>query len=167
MVKSIYRGIALIGLLCSADSALGAWDDPPLINTVQSAMGNVALNFGSAGVHQQLALFIVNSNDSAGFHVDFTFANKGYFKVGTRQFAMSNVVVSEVSGTLGTGLTAPVNYPLTIDAGTGVATWTPPGTPTAATENYIVAIYVDWSDQSSKMAGFYLENITATIVSGP
>jgi hypothetical protein len=167
MAGSIKTGLALIGLLFSAQSSFGAWDDPPLVNTVQAAMGNLSMNFGMPGVHQQIALFLVNSNDPAGFHVEFTFANKGNFKVGTRQFAMSNVVLSEVSGTLGPGLTAPNNTPLTIDAGTGIATWTPAGTPAGATDNYLIAIYADWADQSSKLAGYYMENITAVIVSGP
>ncbi|MDB5106374.1 MAG: hypothetical protein JWP91_4063 [Fibrobacteres bacterium] len=167
MIKSIKTGLVMVATLCIAPSR-AAWTDPPLVNTIQSATANLGLNFGSPGIRQQIALFVVNSNDSTGFHVTFTFTNKGFFKVGARQFAMSNIVLSSVSGTLGAGLAAPADMALSVNPGTGVATWNPTSVPpTSATDNYLIAIYADWADQSARLAGFYQETITATIVSGP
>ena len=139
----------------------------PIVNTIQGATSIFNLNFGMPGVRQQIAVFVINSNDDAGFHVDFTFANKGYFKTGTRQFAMTSVILSQYGGTLGAGFVPMTDVALTIDPGTGIATWIPSGTPTASTDNLVVAIYASWADHSSGLAGFYLENITASIASGP
>ncbi len=166
MVKTLKAALVLVGILGSLPAS-AAWDDPPLVNTVDPAANNLSLNFSSPGVHQQVALFVVNSNDAAGFHLTFTFANKGNFKVGTRQFPLLNVVLNAVSGTLGTGLASPANDPLVINPGTGIATWSSTGVPTSATDSYLIEIDADWADQSTGIAGFYLENITASIGSGP
>lgn len=161
------KTILLLAVLACANPCWAQWDDPPHVNTVQATTGIVNLNFGMGGDRQQIGIFIVNSNDPAGFHVDFTFANKGMFKTGSRQFSMSGVVLSPMGGTLGSGLGVPSDYSLSVDGTTGIATWSPGGTPGSATVNYIVAIYADWADQSSLLAGFYQENISAVIVSGP
>lgn len=157
----------LLALTLGWGPAYSAWDDPPLVNTALSTTGVVGLNFGMPGTRQQIAMFLISSNDPAGFHVVFNFANKGTFKSGSRTFSMSNVCVTGISGTLGTGLVPPNQYALTIDAGTGNATWTPTGgLPTGATDTYLIGIFADWADQSGMIAGFYQENITATVVSG-
>jgi hypothetical protein len=144
-------------------AALG---DSPTVNTVQGT-SNINLNFAAAGTHQQLGLFLINSNDATGFHITFTFQNKGIFKAGTRQIALTNIVLNKVGGTLGGGLTEPVNVPVTLD-GSGSWTWSPcPPAPTTETDNYFVEISADWADPSGGIAGFYHEKIDATIVSGP
>jgi hypothetical protein len=158
--------LIMFGMLLPAE-CWSAWDDPPWENTVQAITPSVNLNFGAPGVRQQVQLFLVNSNDPAGFHINFTFANKGKFLCGTREVPMTSVVLDVVSGTLGTGLAVPHDFSLVIDAGTGVATWSPTGTPTSATVNYLVAIYASWTDHSSSLAGFYQESIVPVIVSGP
>jgi hypothetical protein len=165
MIKFLKAGLFMAAILLPLQTR-AAWDDPPILNSVQAATGNLSINFGMPGVHQQIAIFLVNSNDPAGFHIDFTFANKGFFKTGTRQFAMTSVRVAKYGGTLGTGLD-PAEATLTVDGTTGVATWFPSGTPSSATDNCVIAIYASWADHSSGMAGFYLESITASIVSGP
>jgi hypothetical protein len=169
MVKTLKKCLA-VAVSIGLANAWAAWDDAPLVNTAQASTSSLSLNFGQLGVHQQIGLFMINSNDNTGFHVNFTFANKGYFKAGVRQFALKNIVLSRLSGTLGTNLDEANNTPLTVDAGTGVATWNPVGlggAPVSATENYLVAIYADWDDQSSGLAGFYQESISATMISGP
>lgn len=165
MIKFLKAGLPL-ALLLLPIQIRAAWDDPPTINSVQAATGNLSINFGMPGVHQQIAIFVVNSNDASGFHIDFTFANKGNFKTGTRQFPMTSVTVAKYGGTLGAGLD-PAEASLTIDGTTGIATWSPSGTPASATDNCVIAIYASWADHSSGMAGFYLESISASIVSGP
>jgi hypothetical protein len=166
MVKTV-KSAAFMALLVLLNHARADWDDPPLVNTVQASTGVVSLNFGSQGSRQQIAIFVVNSNDPAGFHIDFTFANKGLFKSGTRTFAMSGVMLDAVGGTLGPGLTPLNDLALTVDGTTGIATWSPGGTPTGATEDFVIAIYANWADQSALLAGFYQENISAVVVSGP
>jgi hypothetical protein len=89
------------------------------------------------------------------------------FKSGPRTFSMTNVVMDPLGGTLGAGLTVPNELSLTIDGTSGIATWSPTGTPTSSTENYIIAIYANWADQSAQLAGFYQEIISAAVASGP
>jgi hypothetical protein len=140
--------------------------DTPLINTAQTT-SNINLNFTAAGTHQQIALILIHSNDPAGFHVVFTFQNKGFFTVGTRQFAMTSIVLNKVSGTIGSGLTDPVDMPIVLD-GAGTWTWSPsPPLPTTETDGYLLEIAVNWANPASGLAGFYQERITCTIVSGP
>ena len=160
--------ILFLALALGLEPAWAAWDDPPLVNTVQATTGVVGLNFGMPGRKQQIAMFLVNSNDPAGFHVEFTFANKGYFKSGVRSIPMTNVVVTRVGGIMGLTLDPPNDYSLTVNAVTGIATWSPTGgPPTSATDMLVIGIFVDWPDESGMISGFYQENITAVIVSGP
>jgi hypothetical protein len=166
MVRTM-KSAALMALLVLLNHARADWGDPLVVNTVQASAGAVNLSFGSQGTRQQLAIFVVNSNDPAGFHIDFTFANKGVFKSGPRTFSMTNVVMDPLGGTLGAGLTVPNELSLTIDGTSGIATWSPTGTPTSSTENYIIAIYANWADQSAQLAGFYQEIISAAVASGP
>ncbi|MDB5050412.1 MAG: hypothetical protein JWO30_3483 [Fibrobacteres bacterium] len=153
--------LLLLGL--GMTSAWPAWYDNP-VNSVVGVYGNVSLNFAAVGTGQQVALFMVNSNDPAGFHLVFNFSNGGLFQTGSRHFTLSNPTVVAVSGHLGTGLTPPADPSITPLA--GVATWRPTGTPSDATDTYLISVVADWSNQSAQMAGFYFENITASIVSG-
>ncbi|HKP98462.1 MAG TPA: hypothetical protein VJ385_22215 [Fibrobacteria bacterium] len=147
--------------------AFGALGDIPTVNTVQNTGSNLSLNLTAAGTHQQLGLFLVNSNDATGFHITFSFQNKGFFKAGTRQIALTNIVLNKVSGTLGGGLVEPINTPIVLD-GSGNWTWSPcPPAPTTETDSYFVEIAADWTDASGGIAGFYYEKINAVIVSGP
>ncbi|MEO7425130.1 MAG: hypothetical protein ABI036_08075, partial [Fibrobacteria bacterium] len=165
----LYKAAAAIAFCLALLSQTGvhaALGDLPVTNTVQS-ISSVNLNFGTAGSHQQLGLFLINSNDVTGFHITFTFQNKGFFKSGTRQFAMTNLVLNKISGTYGWGAGAePVNVAITLD-GAGSWTWTPGGVPSAETDAFLVEIAADWADQSSGIAGFYMEKVTPVIVSGP
>jgi hypothetical protein len=154
----------ILAFILGAGPAYAALGDLPLTNTAQTT-SIVNLNFTSAGTHQQVALILINSNDPAGFHVTFTFQNKGFFTVGARQFAMSNIVLNKVSGTIGGGLVDPANTAMTLD-GAGSWTWSP-GVPTSETDNLLLEIAVDWADPSARLAGFYQERITCTIASGP
>lgn len=165
MGKSALLSALLVGILLPLRS-FAALGDSPTVNTVQTT-STLGLGFSAAGTHQQLGLFLINSNDPAGFHITFTFQNKGFFKSGAHQFAMTNLVLNKVSGTLGAGLAEPIDIPITLDAG-GNWTWSPsPPAPTTETDSYFVEIAADWSDPSGGIAGFYLEKITPVIVSGP
>ncbi len=153
-----------LAITLGASQASAALGDSPLVNTIQGT-SNINLNFSSSGTHQQIGIFVISSNDPAGFHVTFTFANKGAFKVGTRSFTMTNLVLNKISGTLGGGLTEPANDPIVLD-GSGSWTWSP-GVPSSETDAYLVEIDANWPDPSSGIAGFYLERITCTIAHGP
>jgi hypothetical protein len=162
MFKVLLTSLVLAGTL-GPGRLLAALGDIPVINTVQGT-STINLNFAAPGAHQQIGLFLINSNDSTGFHITFTFTNNGNFKSGARQFAMTSLVLNKISGTLGGGLTQPVNLPITLSGGSW--TWSP-GVPTTETDNYLVEIAVSWTDQASGIAGFYQEKITAIIASGP
>ena len=165
MVKAKKFTAVLFTIVCLT-SPWAAWDDQPLYNKIEAITGVLNLNFGMPGSRQQIAMFLINSNDPDGFHVDFTFLNKGSFKSGTRSFGMSNVTIVRMGGTLGSGFTPLTETPLTVDGTTGIATWTPSGTPIGATEDLVVGIFANWLDQSNLLAGFYQENISAVVVSG-
>lgn len=158
LVFMVFAGFPGLGL------AVAALGDLPLTNTVQTT-SVINLNFTAAGTHQQVALILVNSNDPAGFHVTFTFQNRGNFTVGARSFPMSNIVLNGLSGTLGGGLAPPANMPVTLD-GAGTWSWSP-GVPTTETDAYLLEIAVDWANPSGGLAGFYQERISCTIASGP
>ncbi|GEM_PF-1175972 len=168
MGKAAVVFIFLFGIL-GPSRTFALLGDIPTVNTVQGT-SNINLNFSTAASNQQIGLFLVNSNDSTGFHITFTFQNKGFFKVGTHQFVMTNLVLNKVAGSggaLGGGLTEPVNVPIVLD-GAGSWTWSPcPPAPTTETDSYFIEIKADWADPASGIAGFYKEKINAVIVSGP
>lgn len=163
MRKAWIISVVLAGTvgLNSPSALLG---DLPLVN-MQQGTSNISLNLENAGTHQQLGLFLINSNDPLGFHVTFTFANRGNFQAGARQIPITNLVLNKISGTLGTSPTDPVNVPITLD-GSGSWTWSP-GVPTVETENLLVEIAGDWAGESGRIAGFYRESITCVVASGP
>jgi hypothetical protein len=165
MVKANKFKVVLITLVCLT-GPWAAWDDPPLVNKAEAITGVLNLNFGMPGNRQQIAMFLINSNDPNGFHVDFTFLNKGRFKSGTRSFGISNVTIVKMGGTLGPGFTPLTETALSVDGTTGIATWTPSGTPTGATEDLVVGIFANWLDQSDLLAGFYQENVSAVVATG-
>lgn len=135
------------------------------INTIQ-AQGNIGLNFNQPATNNQIAIFIVNSNYAAGFHIQFNFSNKGKFIQGSKEIAITSMVLNKMgSGTLGAGLTEPTNLAITLD-GSGNWNWSP-GVPTTETVSYLIEIKASWSDPSSQIAGFFLENIQPTIFIGP
>ena len=167
MQKSIGFGFLFV-LIPSITDSWATWSDPPIINSIQAVYGRVNLDLGSQGINQPVTMFLVNSNDPAGFHLNFTFANKGKFISGSSELSITSVVLNAVSGTLGAGLTPiSTNYALTVDGTTGIATWSAGGSPTGATINYLISISVNWSDQPSIVAGFYKEGVLPEIYSGP
>lgn len=156
MVISCLLGIGL------SHAALG---DLPTINTAQ---GNsvISLNFSAAGTHQQIAIFLINSNDPLGFHLTFTFQNKGVFKSGSRSITPTSLVLNQLSGTLGTNLVPPIDLAITPD-GAGVWTWSPgPVLPGTETDSYLVEIAATWPEPAGAIAGFYQEKITCVMTSG-
>jgi len=162
--RSICLG-ALFVIAAALSEAKAALGDLPLVNNLQGT-STFNLNFSQASANQQIALFLINSNDPSGFSVTFTFANKGAFAAGSRNFSMASIVLDRVSGTLGSGLTEPVDELITLDAG-GAWTWSPGNSPTTETVNYIIEIKVTWPDPSPGLAGLYLESINAVITGGP
>lgn len=139
--------------------------DLPLVNQLQG-ISVFNLNFTQPGSGQQVAVFLVNSNDPDGFSVNFTFSNLGRFGSGGNSFAMSTFVLNGIDGTLGSGLAVPTNQSFTLD-GSGTWTWSPGNSPTTETVNYLIEIKVSWTDQSSSLAGLYRETINAVITGGP
>ncbi len=134
------------------------------INTIQT-QGNIGLSLGDGGSNEQVAILIINNNYAAGFHITFTFTNKGKFKKGSKEITMTSLVLNKMStGTLGSGITAPTNAPITLD-GSGSWTWSS-GAQTTETTNYMLEIKISWNG-SSNSAGFYFENVTAAIAVGP
>jgi hypothetical protein len=144
--------------------ARGNVGDFPVVNTLQS-QGVFGLNFSSRTVGGQLALFLINSNHPNGFDVTFTFANKGKFMSGTHSIPMTNICLNRLSGTIGTGLTAPVNQAVTLDPD-GIWVWDPGASQSTETVNLLLEMKCDWPDTWNYMAGFYSETITATISVG-
>ena len=138
--------------------------DLPVINTLQS-QGVFGMQFNQSATGQQIAIFLINNNTVSAFDIDFHFTNVGKFKSGSKEIAMSNIVLNGISGQLGAGLTAPVNQAVTLD-GSGDWTWDPGATQTTETINYLVELKADWPNGSGKLAGFYSETITTTISIG-
>jgi len=153
-----------ISLPCWVAPSYAALGDFPAINTIQ-ATSTFNHGFNQAQTNAQLVLFLVNSNTTTGFTVTFTFANKGKFKAGTAEFNITGLVLDDYGGTLGTGLTVPVNEVITLD-GAGVWVWSPGNTPTTETVNYLVEIKGSWADHSTALSGFYYESISAVIAVG-
>jgi hypothetical protein len=138
--------------------------DLPVINNLQG-QGVFGMQFNQAATGQQICIFLINNNTASAFDIDFHFTNVGKFKSGSREIAMSSIVLNGISGQLGAGLTVPVNQAVTLD-GSGDWTWNPGATQTTETINYLVELKANWPDGSNKLAGFYSESITATISIG-
>jgi hypothetical protein len=164
MFKQLTFSLLLFGLI-QPPTTWALLGDLPAVNSAQGT-SVINLNFGTPGSNQQIALFLINSNTVAGFHLTFNFFNLGNFKIGTRQFPMTALKLNKISGTLGGGLTEPVNVNMLPLDGSGNWIWSP-GAPTSETTNYLIEITASWDDQSSKIAGFYQEAITCTIAAGP
>jgi hypothetical protein len=137
----------------------------PQINDIQG-MPVSGLNFSDAGNNVQIALFVINCNTTAGFDVTFKFANKGVFKSGTKEIPMTSLVLDKVSGTLGAGLTEPVDVDILNNLTGNQYVWNPGAAQTTATENYIVELRASWDIPAGKLAGFYFESIEADISVG-
>jgi hypothetical protein len=165
--KRLRKTLAGVLLLLGPGMGMAQADlgDIPLVNQLQGT-SVFNLNFTQPGAGQQVAVFLVNSNDPDGFSVTFTFSNLGRFGSGGNSFAMSTFVLNGIDGTLGAGLTAPANQSFTLD-GSGSWTWSPGNSPTTETVNYLIEIKVNWTDQSSSLAGLYRETINAVITGGP
>lgn len=164
--KAPIGGLSAIGLavLIFFRSTAGDVGDFPVVNTLQS-QGIFGLSFNSRTVGGQLALFLINSNATQAFDLTFAFANKGNFKNGSHTIPMTNIKLNRLSGTIGSGLTAPANLDVTLDTD-GEWTWNPGATQTTETENLLLELKCDWPDAYNYMAGFYSESITATISIG-
>ena len=151
-------------LYLSTSTLFASLDDN--INALQT-QGNLGVDLNRTGNNEQVAVLVINSNYAAGFHITFTFTNKGKFKKGSKEITMTNIVLNKMnSGTLGTGLSEPVNLTMLPLDGSGSWVWSP-GTPTTETINYVMEIKVSWSSPGSGNAGFYFENINAVISVGP
>lgn len=162
---------SVLGGINLAHSALG--DTTPAMNTIEGGTNFFNLNFGGPAANQQIAYFVINSDDVNGFKVTFTFSNLGKFRnaVGSLEFNPSSLVLNGVTGTWGTGMDAPVNETIVLD-GSGSWTWRPAlapdgGPPSVETDQYVIEIKASWPDQSSGIAGLYMFSIDAVISSGP
>ncbi len=158
-----FRAIIIVSLVFTG-VVQGNVGDFPVVNTLQS-QGVFGLDFSSKTVGGQLALFLINNNHPNGFDLTFTFANKGRFKSGANYIPMTNICLNRLSGTIGTGLTAPVNQAVTLDSD-GAWFWDPGATQSTETVNLLLELKCDWPDTWNYMAGFYSESITATISVG-
>ncbi|NLD94641.1 MAG: hypothetical protein GX639_18450 [Fibrobacter sp.] len=140
--------------------------DETLITTVQP-QGVIGLNFSEPGNSEQIAYFIINSNDSSGFILKLELANRGNFKNGTSLIPMTSLVLNKSSGVIGTGLSEPNNLDVlaAVSSG-GEFSWTPGSTATTVTSNYMVELKASWADPSGKLAGFYFETVKVTISAG-
>lgn len=161
----------VMGGMNAAHGALG--DTTPAVNTIDGGTNFFNLNFGSPALNQQIAYFVINSNDVNGFQVTFTFSNLGNFRnaVGIAEFAPSSLVLNGVTGTWGTGMDEPVNETILLD-GSGSWTWRPAlapdgGPPSVETNQYVIEIKASWPEQSGGIAGLYMLSIDAVISSGP
>ncbi len=137
-------------------------------NTVNSlqCQGVFGIVFNQAAVAQQLAVYLINNDYTNAFDVTFHFANKGKFKSGSNEIAISSIILNKLSGTLGAGLTNPAtNLAVTLD-GSGDWIWNPGTTQTTETTLLLLELKASWPDGSNSMAGFYSETITATISVG-
>jgi hypothetical protein len=130
--------------------------------------GVVGLDFSGSGNDEQIMIFVINVNDTPGsFKVRFEFTNACQFKCGTRIIAMTGLVWNHISGSLGTGLTEPVDNDILhhrIDGGTAYE-WEPQGTgQKSETSNYILELKATWDNPKGILSGFYYETIKATVI---
>lgn len=156
--------IALVGSSFGGQISVGG--NIPLINSIVG-IGVLSLDFGSAGDDVTIATFIVNNN-SPGYSVTWNFTNEGAFSNGTSDITITEILVSEAGGTLGTGCDVLPAADLGITTGTSSATWDAAikGTATeqtTATIDYQIAMTADWANSADAMAGLYTETITYTI----
>jgi hypothetical protein len=141
--------------------------DPP-IRTAQG-QGVVGLDFSGSGNDEQIALFVITCNDTPGsFEVDFEFINACQFKCGTRVRAIpfTGLVWNHISGTLGSGLTDPVDKDILHNrtAGGTQYVWAPTGTgQKSETNGYIMELKANWDHPAGILSGFYFETIKATV----
>jgi hypothetical protein len=161
--KPPYFALLILFLALSRNTQANVGDFP-VVNSLQS-QGVFGLDFSSRTVGGQLALFLINSNHPNGFDITFTFANKGNFKNGAHVIPMTNITLNRLSGTIGTGLTAPVHQAVALDSD-GAWFWDPGASQSTETVNLLLELKCDWPDTWNYMAGFYSESITATISIG-
>jgi hypothetical protein len=161
MCKPIAKIILLIIFLVTMIN--GGTPTEDLICSV-AGQGVMGLDFSDKGNNEQIALFIINCNDTpGGFEITFKFTNGCAFKNGSRSIPMTNLVLDKVSGILGTKLTAPENIDILHNLSGSEYTWNPGDSMTTATENYIIEMKASWDDPSRYIWGFYYETIKATI----
>jgi hypothetical protein len=137
----------------------------PLISSIQ-CQGVLGLDFSSSGNNQQIGLFIINCNDTpGGFAVTFQFTNACQFKSGAGAIPWTDLVLNKVGGTLGSGLTDPVNLDIFHSRTVGGTEylWDPGPGQKSETVNYIVELKATWDNPARYLAGFYFETIEATI----
>jgi hypothetical protein len=161
--RSLYF-LLLIPAISMLSNALSP-PDPPF-NDIQS-QGISSLDFTRTGNNAQIAVFIINSNTTTGFDVLFEFTNVCKFQSGAQEIPMTSLLLNEVSGTLGTGLTRPVNVDILNHLISGNQyLWDPGPGQSDSTWNYIVDLKASWTAPVRALAGFYFERVSATIRAG-
>jgi hypothetical protein len=150
-----------LGVLLGLQPLWGALGGIPQVNTVQGS-SNFSLVLTQPGNQETIANFLINSNSANGFLLVITFGNKGKFKNGGSEIPIAHLWLDKVGGSLGGGLTEPVNEPISLDQN-GSWTWNPGASPTTETVNYLTEVKATWTSQSNVLAGFYTESISATI----
>jgi len=152
---------------CVTQMALESPPDPP-VRTAQG-QGVVGLDFSGSGNDEQIALFVITCNDTPGtFEVDFEFTNACQFKCGTRSrvIPFTGLVWNHISGSLGSGLTEPVDKDILHNrvAGGTQYVWTPQGAgQKSETNGYIMELKANWDEPAGMLSGFYFETIKATV----
>ncbi len=80
---------------------------------------------------------------------------------------MTELLLDHVTGTIGTGLTKPVDIDmLTVMAGSDSFFWDPGSVASTETTNYIFEVKGSWDDPSNELAGFYTEYIQVVMTVG-
>jgi hypothetical protein len=173
LIKSAFFAFLLLASITNANDSLV----PPISSTnVVQCQGMIGLDFSEAGSEEQIAMVIVNSDDSAGFTMSFKFGNVANnvpnFQSGAKKIPLTKLILRHMSGILGEGLKD------TIGLGTGRLIvlngneylWDPgkadsvtTAPPTTETINYILELKASWAFPGYVIAGFYILPIEITI----
>lgn len=123
----------------------------------------------------------INNNSDTGWKLTIVSGNQGkLYRAGSsggagREIAYTSIKFTRTSGTLGTGLTNPDNTTKNIATGAGAGgtagttvfntgtAFATPGTATSATVDYVFALKISWSANTSVLRGSYTDTLTLTL----
>jgi hypothetical protein len=150
----------------------------PVINTVYTMpFTDLPVTDDETGAFVNIAHMIVNNNTAGGFTMTVTSAYGGFNKVGIatvallatggNPFTAEQLVLSlsqPATSAIGTGATVATTFtvvaPGTLAQSTPV--WTS-GAQTTATIDYAVDMQAKWAAQTTLLAGYYVEKLTANL----
>jgi len=136
------------------------------INVVtQTDVANVTIAADTAQTDTTIVTGTIDNNDASGWKLTVASANSGKLKNGGggagREILYTNVkLVTDTSGTLGTGLTSPA---ASKDVTSGSAVFAALTTATSATVNYGYALKISWAADTSLLSGDYQDTIVVTL----